>query len=49
MTCVETYIPAPAELVDVIAETPTIKTLVLAPREPMPFKAGQFVQLTLPG
>jgi len=49
LTCVETYIPAPAELVDVIGETPTIKTLILAPREPMAFKAGQFVQLTLPG
>jgi len=44
-----TYIPQAAELVEVIDETPTIKTLVVAPAEPMPFKAGQFVQLTLPG
>ncbi len=43
------YIPNPAELLDVIDETPTIKTLVLSPAEPAPFKAGQFVQLTLPG
>ncbi|MCK4601137.1 MAG: FAD/NAD(P)-binding protein [Phycisphaerae bacterium] len=43
------YIPQPAELVEVINETPTIKTLVVAPAEPMQFKAGQFVQLTLPG
>jgi NAD(P)H-flavin reductase len=49
LTCVETYIPAPAKLIEVIDETPTIKTLVLAPEEPLPFKAGQFVQLTLPG
>lgn len=43
------YIPIPAELVEVIDETPTIKTLVVRPEQPMPFKAGQFVQLTLPG
>jgi len=50
MTCHdESYLPAPAALVDVIDETPTIKTLVVEPTEPMPFRAGQFVQLTLPG
>ncbi|HAU36475.1 MAG TPA: oxidoreductase [Phycisphaerales bacterium] len=43
------YTPVPAELVEVHDETPTIKTLVLAPSEPVEFKAGQFVQLTLPG
>jgi len=43
------YIPQPAELVESIDETPTIKTLVVAPSEPLSFKAGQFVQLTLPG
>lgn len=43
------YIPQPAELVEVIDETPTIKTLLTAPVEKMQFKAGQFVQLTLPG
>jgi len=43
------YIPQPAELVDVIDETPTIRTLVLAPEKPLEFRAGQFVQLTLPG
>ena len=43
------YLPTMAKLVEVVEETPTIKTLVLAPAEPMPFKAGQFVQLTLPG
>ena len=44
-----TYLPQPAELLEVIDETPTIKTLVVQPREPLTFKAGQFVQLTLPG
>ena len=43
------YIPQPAELVESINETPTIKTLVVAPSAPLSFKAGQFVQLTLPG
>jgi len=43
------YIPQPSTLVEVIDETPTIKTLVLRPEKPMPFKAGQFIQLTLPG
>jgi len=43
------YIPQPAELAEVIDETPTIKTLALSPAAPMEFRAGQFVQLTLPG
>jgi NAD(P)H-flavin reductase len=49
MTSANPYVPNPAELVEVIDETPTIKTLVLAPSEPLHFRAGQFVQLTLPG
>jgi NAD(P)H-flavin reductase len=49
MTVDDSYLPAPAKLVDVIDETPTIKTLVVEPDEPMSFRAGQFVQLTLPG
>ncbi|MFG0252227.1 MAG: FAD-binding oxidoreductase, partial [Phycisphaerales bacterium JB038] len=44
-----TLIPWPAVLVETGEETPTIKTLVLEPKQPVPFKAGQFVQLTLPG
>ncbi|GAG53420.1 unnamed protein product, partial [marine sediment metagenome] len=43
------YIPLPGKLAEVIEETPTIKTLVISPGEPVGFKAGQFVQLTLPG
>jgi len=43
------YIPTQAELVEVIDETPTIKTLVVAPPDAMEFRAGQFVQLSLPG
>ncbi len=42
------YMPIPAPLVEVIDETPTIKTFVIEPAEPIPFRAGQFVELTLP-
>jgi NAD(P)H-flavin reductase len=49
VTTVDTYLPQPAELVEVVEETPTIKTLVVTPPQPMHFRAGQFVQLTLPG
>lgn len=49
MTSENPYTPQPAELAEVIDETPTIKTLVFKPAEPLSFKAGQFVQLTLPG
>ena len=43
------YKPIRAELVEITTETPTIKTVRLAPEEPVPFRAGQFVQLTVPG
>ncbi|MFO7900791.1 MAG: FAD/NAD(P)-binding protein [Planctomycetota bacterium] len=49
MTAEESYLPTPAELVEVIDETPTIRTLIVEPEEPLEFKAGQFVQLTVPG
>ena len=43
------YAPVRAKLVEVIDETPTIKTLVSVPDEALPFRSGQFMQLTLPG
>lgn len=43
------YIPQPAKLLEAVEETPTIKTLVVEPAEAVAFRAGQFVQLTLPG
>jgi len=43
------YVPQNAVLEDVIVETPTIKTFVIRPEKPIPFRAGQFVQLTVPG
>jgi NAD(P)H-flavin reductase len=43
------YRPGMAELVEVIEETPTIKTFALQLQEPIEFRAGQFVELTVPG
>ena len=43
------YLPVPARVVASVGETPTIRTLLLAPDRPMEFRSGQFVQLTLPG
>ena len=36
-------------VLEVITETPTIKTLRLKPEEPIGFKTGQFIELTVPG
>ena len=43
------YAPHVASLSDVIEETPTIKTFCFDLRKPLPFRAGQFVQLGVPG
>jgi len=43
------YQPIKAKIENVIPETPNIKTFVFKPEEPMHFKAGQFIQLTVPG
>lgn len=43
------YQPVDAEVIDIIDESPTIKSFVLKPKNPIPFEAGQFVELTLPG
>lgn len=43
------YYPLRTKVLDVITETPTIKTLVLKPPRPIPFRAGQFMQLTVFG
>lgn len=43
------YRPVRAELLEVRTETPTIKTFRVAPDEPIAFRAGQFVQFTVPG
>jgi len=43
------YRPIETEVLEVITETPTIRTLRLRPKEPIPFKPGQFIDLTVPG
>ncbi len=43
------YRPIKTEVLDVITETPTIKTLRLQPGEPIFFQTGQFIELTVPG
>ena len=43
------YKPVEAEIINIVDETPSIKTFVLKPKRGMPFKAGQFMQLTVPG
>jgi NAD(P)H-flavin reductase len=43
------YQPLNGEIVDIIDESPTIKTFVVAPDVKFKFATGQFVELTLPG
>lgn len=43
------YQPINAQIVDIINESPTIKSFVIQPDHPFSFKTGQFVELTLPG
>lgn len=43
------YQPLKAEILKLIDETPNIRTFVLRPEREIPFLAGQFVELTVPG
>jgi sulfite reductase subunit B len=43
------YRPIEAEVLDIITETPSIKTLRLKPKEAITFTTGQFIELTVPG
>jgi len=43
------YRPIETKVLDVITETPTIKTVQLKPKEKVTFKTGQFIELTVPG
>jgi len=43
------YLPIKSILEEVITESPTIKTFVIAPEGGLSFEAGQFVELTVPG
>lgn len=43
------YMPTPAIIERIEDETPDIKTFTIRPLEPIPFAAGQFVELAVPG
>ena len=43
------YQPINSEIVDIIDESPTIKSYVVVPEHEFKFETGQFVELTLPG
>ncbi len=43
------YRPIEAELIDIIPETPAIKTFVLRPKAAFSFRTGQFIELSVPG
>jgi sulfite reductase subunit B len=43
------YRPIRAEVLDVIPETLTIKTIRFKPEEPIAFRTGQFIEMTIPG
>jgi len=43
------YIPIKTEVLKVCEESPTIKTFSLRPEKPLHFKAGQFIEMTVPG
>ena len=43
------YETIPAVITATIDETPLIRTLRLKPDRPIPFRTGQFIELSLPG
>jgi NAD(P)H-flavin reductase len=43
------YAPTLTTILEVIEETPNIRTFRLGPKKPVSFEAGQFVELTVPG
>ncbi|MBD3426715.1 MAG: oxidoreductase [Candidatus Omnitrophica bacterium] len=43
------YRPIETEVLDVVTESPAIKTVKLRPREELTFQTGQFIELTVPG
>lgn len=43
------YLSVPAAIESVAVETPNIRTFRIRPERPMPFEAGQFVELSIPG
>jgi NAD(P)H-flavin reductase len=48
-SCKNPYAYIEAEIVNIATETSNIKTFTLSPREKIGFRAGQFMEVTLPG
>jgi len=48
MAQVNPYMVTAAEIYEIIEESPMIRTLKIKPETPIPFKTGQFVELTIP-
>ncbi len=42
------YEVIPATILDIIEESPTIRTIKVKPERALPFKTGQFIELTIP-
>lgn len=49
INCKNPYKFIEAEILNVATETSNIKTFTFKPREPIPFKAGQFMDVSVPG
>ncbi|MFH1519579.1 MAG: FAD/NAD(P)-binding protein [Candidatus Omnitrophota bacterium] len=47
--CKNPYQPVEAEVLEVVEETPTIKTIKFKPKEALSFATGQFIEVTIPG
>lgn len=43
------YLPVRADIREIIRESPAIRSFTLVPEAPFSFRAGQFVELTVPG
>jgi NAD(P)H-flavin reductase len=43
------YQPINSEIIEIIDESPTIRSYIVVPEEPFKFETGQFVELTWPG
>ncbi|HDP68248.1 MAG TPA: oxidoreductase [Candidatus Marinimicrobia bacterium] len=48
MVATNPYEVTSAEIFEIIDESPTIRTIRIKPAKPIPFKTGQFIELTVP-
>lgn len=48
MVATNPYEVTSAEIYEIIEESPTIRTIRIRPEKPIPFKTGQFIELTVP-